>query len=84
MQRLEKIFLKRKSDEGPQFNDTESFLDGDYFHQKWEQYLPRSSESDILSEMENEVKEETTIMNFMKLEDSVDDQCHVNIVKLTN
>ena len=56
LQRLEKIFLKRKSDEGPQFNDTESYLDGDYSYLIGEQYLPRSSESDILSEIENEVK----------------------------
>ena len=65
LQRLEKIFHKRKSNEGPQFDGTESYLDGDYSNQKWEQYLPRSSESDILSEMENEVKEEPTFINNM-------------------
>ena len=65
LQRLENIFLKRKSDEGPQFKDTESYLDGGNSQQKWEQYLPRSSESNILSEMENEVKEETAIINNM-------------------
>ena len=42
----EKIFLKQKSDEGLQFKETVSFLDGYYSDVIGEQYLP--PESDIL------------------------------------
>ena len=42
----EKIFLKQKSDEGLQFKETVSFLDGNYSDVIGEQYLP--PESDIL------------------------------------
>ena len=54
LQRLEKIFIKRKSDEVPQFNETESYLDGDY------SYLIEE-----MSEMKNEVNEETNIGNII-------------------